>query len=226
MQIHLQKEVEKLKKHILTLSAKVEYSVRMAVHAADLRDEKLAQEVISQEQDTNTSEVEIEEECLKILALYQPVAGDLRYIVAVLKIDHDLERIGDLAVHIAERAITISKQPQINIPFKLEEMGEKTQKLLKDVLDAFIKLDANLARKVCAEDSEVDKMNKEIFQYVKNTVQQSPHLFEPLLQIMHIARHLERIGDHATNIAEDLIYLIEGKIVRHNSELANENSAT
>ncbi len=222
MQVHMQREIEKLKQLILNLSVQVEDSVRLAVRAADFRDVKLAIQVLEKEIETNKFEVEIEEECLKILALYQPVAGDLRYIIAVLKINHDLERIGDLAVHIAERAISLSEQPQVNIPFKLEEMGEKTQKQLKNVLDAFINMDTELAYRVCAEDKEVDKINKEIFKYVKTTVQQSPHLFEPLLQIMHIARHLERIADHATNIAEDLIYLVHGKIVRHISEITNE----
>ncbi len=219
MQIHMQKEIEKLKKQILTLSAKVENSVKMAVRAADLRDPKLAEEVIAQENETNHFEVEIEEECLKILALYQPVAGDLRYIIAVLKINHDLERIGDLAVHIAERAIVLSEEPNVNIPFKLEEMGEKTQKLLKDILDAFINLDTHLALRVCQEDEEIDKMNKEILKYVKQAIRQNPDMFEPLLQIMHIARHLERIADHATNIAEDLMYLVEGKIIRHHADI-------
>lgn len=219
MNIQLQREIEKMKRQILALSAKVENDVRMAVRAADNQDADLAQDVINREELTNTMEVNVEEECLKILALYQPVASDLRYIVAVLKINQDLERIGDLAVHIAERALFLCQLPRIEIPFRLEQMADKSQGLLKKVLDAFVNLDESAAREVCAADNEIDNMNQEIFQQVKDAIMKNPQLFESLLQIMHISRHLERIGDHATNIAEDLIYLIEGRIVRHSTEI-------
>jgi len=218
MNIQLQREIEKMKRQILALSAKVENDVRVAVRAADNQDAALAQEVINREELTNAMEVNVEEECLKILALYQPVASDLRYIVAVLKINQDLERIGDLAVHIAERALFLCNQPRITIPVRLEQMADKSQGLLKKVLDAFVNLDESAARDVCAADSEIDDMNQEIFQQVKEAIMRNPQLFESLLQIMHISRHLERIADHATNIAEDLIYLIEGRIVRHTPE--------
>ena len=224
MNIHLQKETDKLKKQILALSAKVENDVRIAVRAADNQDAALAREVVDGEELTNTMEVNVEEECLKILALYQPVASDLRYIIAVLKINQDLERIGDLAVHIAERALFLCRQPRIAIPFRLEQMADKAQGLLKKVLDAFVNLDEPAARAVCAADSEVDGMNQEIFEQVKAAIMKNPQLFESLLQIMHISRHLERIADHATNIAEDLIYLIEGRIVRHAPEISHDKS--
>jgi len=219
MNIQLQKEIEKLKKLVLALSAKVENDLRLAVRAADNQDEKTAREVVNREELTNTMEVDVEEECLKILALHQPVASDLRYIVAVLKINQDLERIGDLAVHIAERALFLCGRPRISIPVRLEQMAAKTEELLKKVLDAFVNLDEASAREVCAADNEVDNMNQEVFQQVKEAIIKNPQMFETLLQIMHISRHLERIGDHATNIAEDLIYLIEGKIVRHTPDV-------
>jgi len=219
MNIQLQKEIEKLKRQILALSAKVENDVCMAVRAADNLDAAIAQDVVNREEETNLMEVNVEEECLKILALHQPVASDLRYIVAVLKINQDLERIGDLAVHIAERALFLCSQPRITIPFRLEQMANKTQQSLKKVLDAFVNFDETAAREVCAADSEIDDMNQEIFQQVKEIIMQTPRQFEALLQIMHISRHLERIADHATNIAEDLIYLIEGRIVRHATEI-------
>jgi phosphate transport system protein len=215
MNIQLQREIDKVKRQLLALCAKVENDVRMAVRAADHQDATIAQEVVSREKETNAMEVNVEEECLKILALYQPVASDLRYIVAVLKINQDLERIGDLAVHIAERAQSLCSLPRIEIPFRLEQMADKSQGLLKKVLDAFVSLDEAAAREVCAADREIDEMNQEIFQQVKEAIMKNPKLFESLLQVMHISRHLERIGDHATNIAEDLIYLIEGRIVRH-----------
>lgn len=220
MNIQLQKEIEKLKKQILALSAKVENDVGMAVRAADNLDGTIAQDVVNREDETNLREVNVEEECLKILALYQPVASDLRYIVAVLKINQDLERIGDLAVHIAESALFLCRQPRIAIPFRLEQMANKTQHLLQKVLDAFVNFDEAAAREVCAADSEIDAMHQEIFQQVKEIIMQNPRQFEALLQIMHISRHLERIADHATNIAEDLIYLIEGRIVRHATEIS------
>lgn len=226
MNIQLQKEIEKLKKQVLALSAKVENDVRLAVRAADNQDATLAQEVVNREELTNTMEVNVEEECLKILALHQPVASDLRYIVAVLKINQDLERIGDLAVHIAERALFLCQQPRVAIPVRLEQMAARTEEQLKKVLDAFVNLNETAAREVCATDSEIDNMNQEIFQQVKEVIMQNPQRFEAMLQIMHIARHLERIGDHATNIAEDLIYLIEGRIVRHAPEISQMKSPT
>jgi phosphate transport system protein len=219
MNIQLQKEIEKLKRQVLELSAKVENDLRLAVRAADNQDAALAQGVVNREELTNTMEVNVEEECLKSLALHQPVASDLRYIVAVLKINQDLERIGDLAVHIAERASFLCRQPRITIPVRLEQMADKTEGLLKKVLDAFVNLDETAAREVCAADQDIDAMNQEIFQQVKEAIIKNPCLFESLLQIMHISRHLERIADHATNIAEDLIYLIEGRIVRHSIEI-------
>lgn len=225
MNIQLQREIDKVKRLLLGLSAKVENDVRLAVRAADNRDEALARDVVKREEQTNAMEVNVEEECLKILALYQPVASDLRYIIAVLKINQDLERIGDLAVHIAERALFLCGQPRITIPVRLEQMAEKSQGLLKKVLDAFVNLDEAAAREVCAADSEIDNMNQEIFQQVKEAIMKNPSLFESLLQIMHISRHLERIADHATNIAEDLIYLIEGRIVRHAPEISHDNPA-
>ena len=222
MSMHLQREIDKLKKDILSLSAEVENDVRAAVRGVENRDATLADTVINREAQINAMEVDVEEECLKILALHQPVAADLRYIVAVLKINQDLERIGDLAVHIAERGHILFSQPPISIPFRLGEMADKAQAMLKKVLDAFVNMNDAAAREVCAADSEIDEINRNIFQQVKRSVLQNPALFESLLQILSIARHLERIADHATNIAEDLIYLIEGRIVRHTLEVSDK----
>ena len=215
MRIHLQREIEKLKRQILTLSAEVEEDVRAAVRSVEERDPVLAQATIDREIGTDAQEVDVEEECLKILALHQPVAADLRYIIAVLKINQDLERIGDLAVHIAKRALFLGEQPAEAAPFRLGAMADRAQQMLKNVLEAFVNLDVAAARAVCAADNEFDKMNREVYQQVKVAILKNPEALEPLIQIMHIARHLERIADHATNIAEDLIYLVEGQIVRH-----------
>ena len=222
MRAHLQREIDNLKRQLLELSAEVENDVRMAVRAVEDREETLAETVLRRETQINATEVEVEEECLKILALYQPVAADLRYIIAVLKINQDQERIGDLAVHIAERGLFLCQQPRLDIQFRLGTMADKAQAMLKNVLNAFVNLDEAAARAVCTADSEIDAINLDIFKQVKQAVTQNPALFESLLQIMHIARHLERIADHATNIAEDVIYLIEGRIVRHTQEVSDK----
>ncbi|MBU4201039.1 MAG: phosphate signaling complex protein PhoU [Verrucomicrobia bacterium] len=219
MERHLQREIDKLKRRLLALSAEVENDVRMAVRAVEDREPALAETVLRRETQINATEVEVEEECLKILALYQPVAADLRYIIAVLKINQDLERIGDLAEHIAERGLFLCQQPRLDIPFRLGLMADKAQAMLKKVLDAFVNLDEAAARAVCAADEEIDAIHRDNFQQVKTAVTGNSQLFEPLLQFLHISRHLERIADHATNIAEDLIYLIEGRIVRHTPEV-------
>ncbi len=218
MRVHLQRDMDRLTQRMLALSAEVESDVRSAVRAVEQRDGELARKVIEREVRTNAMEVDVEDDCLKILALHQPVAADLRYIISVLKINQDLERIGDLSVHIAERGLLLCDQPPVNLPFRLGEMADKAQVLLKRVLDAFVNLDVAAARQVRTADSEIDAINRETYQQVKKAIVENPASFEPLLQIMHIARHLERIADHATNIAEDLIYLIEGRIVRHTHE--------
>jgi phosphate transport system protein len=222
MRVHLQRDVDKLKQEILALSAEVEHDVRTAVRAVENRDEELARQVVDREARIDFMEVDVETDCLKILALHQPVAGDLRYIIAVLKINQDLERIGDLAVHIAERGLFLCGQPPLSISPRLGEMADKTQSMLRDVLDAFVNLDDTAAHEVCAADSEIDAINQAIFQHARKAVMGNPALFEPMLQIMHIARHLERIADHATNIAEDLIYLVKGRIVRHTREVSDK----
>ena len=221
MRVHLQRDVEKLKRQILALSAEVENDVRMAVRAIEDRDEELARRVMEREAQTNVMEVDVEEDCLKILALHQPVAGDLRYIITILKINQDLERIGDLAVHIAERGLFLCSHPPPNIPFRLGEMADKAQTMLGKVLDGFVNVDAAAAREVCAADHEIDMINRDIYQQIRKAVVQTPDAFETLLHVLHIARHLERIADHATNIAEDLIYMIEGRIVRHTAEVSH-----
>jgi len=222
MKVHLQREIESLKKRILALCAEVETDLLAAIRALEGRDAGLARDVMAGEARTNTLEVDVEEECLKLLALYQPVASDLRYIIAVLKINQDLERIGDLAVHIAERSLALCENPVPPAAFRLGHMAEKARAMLKRALDAFVELDAAPARAVCAADAEVDNLNQEIYLQVRHAVMKEPALFEPLLQVLAIGRHLERIADHATNIAEDVIYLAEGRIVRHQQEVSDK----
>ena len=215
MPIHLQREIERLKKLVLSLSATVEKDLRLAVKAIGDRDTALAKQVIEQDVEIDQSEIDVEEECLKILALHQPVAVDLRYIVAVLKLNNDLERIGDLAVNIAERAEFINSRVRIEIPFDFSGLAEKTQTMLRNSLDALVHMDAHLARHVCEMDDEVDAINRTMYEKVKSMIRTHPEHVDSLIAYLSVSRCLERIADHATNIAEDVMYMTRGDIVRH-----------
>jgi phosphate transport system protein len=215
MPARMQKELDKLKKQILFLGAMVEEHVDMAIKAVDKKDAALAEEVIKADLKVDELEVEIEEECLKLLALYQPVAEDLRFIIAVIKINHDLERIGDEAVNIAERMVYISTRPPVPVSFDYRVMSEKTRAMLKSSLDALVNMDEDLANNVRLKDDEVDQINREIFDYIKQAILENPDKGGYLINLFSICRNLERIADHATNIAEEVIYLIEGIIQRH-----------
>ena len=218
MSIHLLREIETLKRKILSLSAVVENNVRLAVRSVAERDADLARRVIEADREVDQTEVEIEESCLKILALYQPVAQDLRFIVAVLKINNDLERIGDLAVNVAERAAFLATQPPPELAFDLPAMADKTRTMLKRSLDALLNMDPALAQTVCASDEEVDALNREMYARVNAAVHTRPAALDALNHLLGVSRHLERIADLATNIAEDVIYMVEARIVRHHVE--------
>lgn len=215
---HLQREIENLKKKLLALGATVETSVRDATLSIGKQDADLAQKIIENDINIDKTEVEVEEDCLKILALHQPVAIDLRFIVTVLKINNDLERIGDLAVNIAERAVFLASQPKVNIPIDLVDMAHHAQSMLKESLDALINHDAKLAHKVCASDDIVDGMNRQMYLKAQEAILKNPEQISALIHLLSASRHLERIADHTTNIAEDVIYMIEGHIVRHRTE--------
>ncbi len=217
MSVHLQREIDRLKKNLLSLCALVEEQVQVAVRALLERDPELARRVERRDLEIDQREVEVEEECLKALALHQPVASDLRFIVAAMKMNSDLERIGDLAVNIARKVVTICSQATMEIPFDLAGMWQKTQRMLRDSLDALVNLDARLGHEVCARDNEVDQMKHEIRRKAEQLMQQDPGRIPVLLNLLAVSRNLERIADHATNIAEDVIYMVEGRIIRHGS---------
>lgn len=217
MAIHMIREIEKLKKMILSLAAMVEESCRLAVKSVAERDGVLAQKVIDGDQEIDRVEVDVEEECLKILALHQPVAHDLRFIIAMLKINHDLERIGDLAVNIGERALSMSSQARPEGNFDLMAMADRTQDMVSRSIDALINRDTRLAREVWMKDDEVDSLNRAMYQQVIQAIQVHPDQLDALLSLLSVSRNLERIADHATNIAKDVVYLTEGDIVRHRS---------
>lgn len=211
----LQTEIAKLKKMILGLSAMVENSLHQAVRAIEDRDERVARKVIAHDNTIDQMELEVEEEGLKILALHQPVAIDLRFIVAVLKINSDLERIGDLASNIAERAAALATDDHVDLPFDVRNMADKVKVMVKKSLDALVNLDVALARQVITEDDEVDALNRGVYDEVLGEILNTPDQSPVLINFFTISRALERIGDHAVNIAQDVIYMLEGEIVRH-----------
>ncbi|MGD8963505.1 MAG: phosphate signaling complex protein PhoU [Desulfobacterales bacterium] len=209
------KELENVKKRILALGAIVEERVQMAIKAIYTNDSDLAEKIIKSDYEIDEIEVEIEEECLKVLALHQPVAIDLRFLVAVIKINAELERIGDQAVNISERVGVTAKREQLDFYFDYATMGEKAQAMLKMSLDALIRLDYDLAFKVVMMDDEVDKIKDEAYDKIKKEMGKNPDKIGYLINLFLISRHLERLADHATNIAEQVVYLVEGEIIRH-----------
>ena len=209
------RELEKIKKQILALSAMVEEWVRMALQAVENNDTELAQRIIKTDYEIDETEVDIEEECLKVLALHQPVAVDLRFIIAVIKINNDLERIGDQAVNIAERLEIIAKRPRPNFFFDYAPMGEKAQKMLKMSLDALVNMDCDLAFEVVRMDESVDQLKSEAYDRIKEAMKANPERIGYFINLLLISRHIERLADHTTNIAEEVIYLLEGEIIRH-----------
>ena len=214
----LQKEIEIIKNRILNLSNQVKTAVHDATVAIEQRDGKLARKVIENDTVIDRQEIEIEEECLKTLALHQPVAIDLRFIITVLKINSDLERIGDLAVNVAERAVFLATRPKPDISFDFVGMAGAAQSMLTKSLDALVNLSIELAKEVCTSDDTVDAMNRQMYVKVQQAIGIHPEQMESLIHMLSVSRHLERIADHATNIAEDVIYMIEGQIVRHRTE--------
>jgi phosphate transport system protein len=193
----------------------VEDRVRTVLKAIETNDAELARKVIKTDYEIDEMEVEIEEECLKILALHQPVAVDLRFLIAVIKINNDLERIGDQAVNIAERVDVIAKRDLTDFFFDYSSMGEKAQNMLKMSLDALVNMDYDLAFKVVQLDDEVDKIKNEAYDRIKNVMSKHSDKIGYLINLLLISRHIERLADHATNISEEVIYMIEGEIIRH-----------
>ncbi|MCZ7643742.1 MAG: phosphate signaling complex protein PhoU [Planctomycetota bacterium] len=211
-------EFDRLKKMLLELSAVVEGSLRKAVVAIERRDAVLAQEVIRGDLEIDRREVHLEEECLKILALHQPVATDLRYIVAVLKLNNDLERIGDLSVNVAESTLGLADRPEPATPAEIYEMAEKALEMVRKALDSLIQLDAQQARLVLAADDEIDALNRRMFALARQGMHAEPAYLDGHAHFLRVSSDLERIADHATNIAKDVIYMMEGQIVRHRTK--------
>jgi phosphate transport system protein len=218
MSIHLQRDLETLHRHIMSMCAMVEEIVHKAVEDLRSPDAELSRKLVAQDDEIDRWDVRIEEECLKILALHAPVANDLRRVTAVLKITWELERVADLGVNIAERAAELASLPEIQVPDKLTEMARIALDMLRLSLDAFVALDGRLAREVCSRDDEVDTLNREIIDELLEQIVVTPSLVDPLVNLFSASRHIERVADHAANIAEAVVYLAEGEIIRHNHE--------
>jgi phosphate transport system protein len=215
MAAHFQREIAKLKKKILGLGASVEENLHKAFVALRTGDLELAREVIRTDITIDEVEVEVEEECLKILALHQPVASDLRFIVAVSKIDNELERIADLSANICARVIELAPYPDVTVPASAHLMAERIEIMLARTLDAFIEGDPELARAVLGDDREVDALFGVLIDDLKHEIRERLDLLDALMLVFTMARYLERLADRMTNICEDVIYLVEGEIVRH-----------
>ena len=214
---HIERQIESLKERILRVGTLVEEAISKSITALINRDVPLAQRVMANDEEIDRMEVEVEEECLKILAIYQPVAADLRFVVAVLKINNDLERMGDLAKNIAKRVAQLAGQT-IDLPAEIRSMAMQAQEMVKQCLDAVVRGDPALARQVREEDDAVDAARQRVQRRVMAGIKADPENAESLLRINSVSKHIERIADMATNIAEDVVYMVEGDIVRHRSE--------
>lgn len=212
----LQKEIKKLETLVSTVSTKVEENLNLSIKSLMDNDAELAKKTVMNDTEIDSLEIEVEEECLKILALHQPVAIDLRYIISVLKINNDLERIGDLGANIAEVSLLLSEKRQIVIPGQIPNMTKIVLKMLKNCLDALFEKDVKIAKLVQESDDIVDNYHSEMYKIVQKAFKENSNDIEQLFSILSVSRYLERIADHCTNIAEDVEYLIEGRITRHN----------
>ncbi|MDA8017503.1 MAG: phosphate signaling complex protein PhoU [Thermoanaerobaculia bacterium] len=217
MAIHLQRDLEKLKKDILLLGTMVEEATNRSVLALMDRRSDLAREIQQGDKEIDVREIRIEEDCLKILALHQPVANDLRFVVTVMKVNNDLERVGDLAGNLAGRAIFLADQPPVDIPDGIRELAESVPKMLRESLDALIQQDTDLARQILADDEQVDQVHKDLYSHLEGRMQEDHDQIPKLIQLLSVSRYLERIADLATNIAEDVVFLVDGDVVRHRS---------
>ena len=215
MQRHFHEELDALKQTLLAMGALVEDQIRRVMRAMVERDEALARDVIERDHQVNAYDVEVDEKCVELLARYQPAASDLRFLTTAMKIVTDLERIGDQAVNIAQRALELNREAQLKPYIDLPRMAAKSQQMVKDALDAFVARDAGLARDVCARDSEVDALKEQVFRELLTFMMGDPKTIARALHLILVSRFLERVADHATNIAEMVVYMIEGKIVRH-----------
>ena len=214
---HFQEELEQLKTRLLEMGGLAEERVRSAVRALVERDSALVDRVLAGDGPINQLHIEIDGRCFKLLALHQPMAVDLRAIVSAVKINTDLERVGDLAVIIAEAAKRYAQHPPVKELIDIPRMAEIAQRMLRNALDSYVRRDVELAHAVLNEDDTLDALKTQVFRELLTYMLQDPHTIEPSLDLILISRHLERIGDHATNVAEDVIFMVSARDVRHHA---------
>jgi phosphate transport system protein len=220
---HWDREIENLKAQILKLGILVEEQIQNSIIALEKRDIELAEKVILRDKEIDAFEIHIEEECLKILALYQPVAKELRFVITVLKMNNDLERMGDLSANIARRAKFLSKRDKIDLVSEFVFVATKVQSMVKKSLESLVNTDMELAREVISADDEIDNLTKQLLKKTIGAIEKDCHYVKEYFSIRSISKNLERIADSATNIAEDVIYLCSGEIVRHQEEFSAED---
>jgi phosphate transport system protein len=224
MDTHFQKELEELKESLLKMASLVEEALRNAIQSLVERDSSLAQKTFDVEDRINKMENAIDEMCLRLLALRQPVATDLRFITSAMKINTDLERMGDQAVNIGERAISLNQEPQLKPYIDIPRMTKITQSMVKDVLDAFVNKDPKLARSVCERDDLVDGLNDQVFRELLTYMISDPKTTTRAVHLMIVCRCLERIADHATNIAEDVIFMVDALVIKHHADVKEKDA--
>ena len=211
-------ELKTLKEKLVNMASLVEESIVRAIKGLKERKEECAEQVLREEEAINLREIEIDEICMRLLALRQPMAGDLRFITSAMKIGSELERIGDQSVNIAERTCELLKYPLLKPLIDIPRMASLAEKMVKDSITAFVNRDEKLARSVCERDDEVDCLNDQIFRELLTYMMQDPATIPRAVDLILVGRHLERIADHATNISEDVIYLVKGKTIKHHIE--------
>ena len=214
---HFQQELETLKERLLAMGGLAEERVRLAMQGLVERDAGLIDEVLNGDMPVNELHIEVDDLCLKLLALHSPMAADLRAIMAAIKINSDLERVGDLAVNIGEAARRYTSHPPVKKLIDIPRMATIAQTMLRDALDAFVRRDVALAQRVLDEDDQLDTLKTQVFRELLTFTLEDPSTIEPALDLILISRHLERIGDHATNIAEDVIFIVSTRDVRHHA---------
>lgn len=215
METHFHQELNKLKENLLKMAGLAEQAISNAIAALVQRDSVLAEKTIKEDEKINELELLIDDQCLKLLALHQPMAADLRFITSAMRINTELERIGDQAANIAWRAVLLDQEPQLKPYIDIPRMAQISQSMVKDVLDAFVKGDADLARQVCERDDEVDGLNDQVFRELLTYMMADPKTITRAAHLIIVSRCLERIADHATNIAEGVIFMIKGLVIKH-----------
>ena len=216
---HFDEELSALKQKLLLMGGLVESQISGSLRALIERDSDLAQQIIVNDHRVNALDVEVDEDCLRLLALHQPTAGDLRFVTTAMKISTELERMSDLAENIAERAVELNEEPQLKPYIDIPRMANWALRMVKESLDAFVNRDARLARKVCSDDDFVDDLTEQLFRELLSFMIENPQTISRAIRLTFVAKYIERIADHATNVAELVVYLVEGKIIRHTADL-------